>query len=304
LASREQPLRRQKKTRKLVQTAALLLGNAWLPGFWRGTIYQGPLKAVCLPGLNCYSCPGAIGACPLGSLQGTLADPLQIVSLYLIGFLTILGGLFGRFVCGWLCPFGLTQEALHHLPLRKWKPNSRHIWDRRLSYGKYVTLAVFAIALPFFGMLWNGYGEPAFCEYICPSGTLMAGIPLLLANEQLRLLIGWLFSLKAAILLVVIVASGVIFRPFCRYLCPLGAIYGFFNRISLYRVVVDESRCNQCGACTQHCPMAVPVPEDGNTASCIRCGECAAVCPQQAIRVGFARRISSSDPQKTTGQDA
>lgn len=282
-----------------MQVSALLLGNAWLPGFWRGTIYQGPLKAVCLPGLNCYSCPGAVGACPLGSLQGTLADPLQIISLYLLGFFALLGGLLGRFVCGWLCPFGLIQEGLYHLPLPKWKPDYRSVLNRRLGYGRYAALAVFVIALPLAGMIWWGYGEPAFCKYICPAGTLMAGIPLLLVNEQLRQLAGWLFSWKASLLVIVAVASGVVFRPFCRTLCPLGAIYGFFNRISLYRVHVDESRCNLCGDCTRQCPMAVPVPQDGNTTACIRCGECAAVCPQQAIRVGFVRLDHSRQPDQS-----
>jgi len=130
---------------------------------------------------------------------------------------------------------------------------------------------------------------------VCPSGTLMAGIPLLSANEGLRGLAGWLFSWKMSVLLAVAVLSVLIYRPFCRYLCPLGAIYGFFNRISLYRISVDPQLCTHCGRCTRQCPMQVPIPYDGNGPECIRCGECAAVCPEGAIRIGFGKHVKEQD---------
>ena len=283
-----QRIRQQGSKRKLTQTLTLLLGNANLTGFVTGRIYQGPLKNACLPGLNCYSCPGALGACPLGSLQNGLADPLMLIPFYVLGFLVLLGGILGRFVCGWLCPFGLIQEWLHRIPGRKWRPAHDQPLHKRLQVTKYVILAIFVVLLPFSGRLLSGYGSPAFCTYICPSGTLMAGIPLMLANSDLRELASWLFGWKMLILVAVVVASIFISRPFCKYVCPLGAIYGFFNRISLYRVTVDPVRCNHCGICTRRCPMSVPVPEDANGPDCIRCGVCAAVCPQDAIKCGFA----------------
>lgn len=283
-----QRIRQQGSKRKLTQTLTLLLGNANLTGFVTGRIYQGPLKNACLPGLNCYSCPGALGACPLGSLQNGLADPLMLIPFYVLGFLVLLGGILGRFVCGWLCPFGLIQEWLHRIPGRKWRPAHDQPLHKRLQVSKYVILAIFVVLLPFSGRLLSGYGSPAFCTYICPSGTLMAGIPLMLANSDLRELASWLFGWKMLILVAVVVASIFISRPFCKYVCPLGAIYGFFNRISLYRVTVDPVRCNHCGICTRRCPMSVPVPEDANGPDCIRCGVCAAVCPQDAIKCGFA----------------
>ncbi len=283
----------QEKQRRIVQILALVLGNAWLPGFFSGTIYQGPLKRLCLPGLNCYSCPGALGACPLGSLQSALADPLQRISFYVLGFLTLLGGLLGRFVCGWLCPFGLIQEGLYKIPGAKWQPDKLLKLNRKipaLAYVKYFFLAVFIVLLPVAGLALTGYGEPAFCKYVCPQGTLMAGLPLLTLNSDLRQQIGWLFGWKFWLLLVVVFFAVRIFRPFCRYICPLGAIYGFFNRISLYRVTVDPARCNQCGDCTRQCPMNVPVPSDANVPECIRCGRCAAICPQKAIHCGIQRK--------------
>jgi ferredoxin-type protein NapH len=132
--------------------------------------------------------------------------------------------------------------------------------------------------------------ELAFCKWICPSGTLMAGIPLVIANGQIRGLASWLFGWKLLILIVTAGFSVYIYRPFCRYLCPLGAIYGFFNRISLYRVSVDPDLCDRCEVCTQQCPMSVPVPDDANHPACIRCGECESVCPKLAIHVGFQKK--------------
>lgn len=280
-------LPRQLKRRQWFQGLFVLGSNSYLAGFFKGTIYQGPLKNACLPGLNCYSCPGSLGSCPLGALQGSIGNPNQQISFYVLGFLTLTGGLVGRAVCGWACPFGLVQDWLHKIPTPKWKPEHRELLHKLLLQLKYLLLLLFVVLLPFLPTLTGQFGDPAFCEYICPSGTLFAGIPLLSVNEQLRALAGWLFGWKGLLLLVIVALAVQISRPFCRYACPLGAIYGFFSRISLYRVRVDHAACIHCGNCTRQCPMAVTVPKDPNTAECIRCGECAAVCPTQAIKVGF-----------------
>ena len=84
----------------------MLLHNANLKGFFTGKIYSGPLKSVCVPGLNCYSCPGAVGACPIGSLQSFLGALRFRFPYYVIGMLIFFGALLGRTVCGFLCPFG------------------------------------------------------------------------------------------------------------------------------------------------------------------------------------------------------
>ena len=76
--------RKIEKNRRLFQVGSTLLGNSYLKGFFEGSIYQGRLKTLCLPGLNCYSCPGAIGSCPLGALQNSIADPFQQISFYII----------------------------------------------------------------------------------------------------------------------------------------------------------------------------------------------------------------------------
>ena len=187
----------------------------------------------------------------------------------------------GRFVCGWLCPFGLVQDLLHKLPVKKLH---RVPGDRYLRYLKYVILLVFVIGLPLLLTGKSGISSPWFCKLICPSGTLLGGIPLVAANPSFQKIIGGLFSWKVSILILVLLSSIVIYRPFCKYLCPLGAVYGLFNRFSLYRYESDRDKCTGCGLCHKKCGMGVNVCMTPNSAECIRCGECLRVCPHQAIR--------------------
>ena len=81
-----------------------LLTNLHLPNFLRGGLYQGAGKTVCVPGLNCYSCPAASGACPIGAFQAVVGSSKFSFSYYITGFLILLGVLLGRFICGFLCP--------------------------------------------------------------------------------------------------------------------------------------------------------------------------------------------------------
>lgn len=218
----------------------------------------------------------------MGSLQALLAGREFGVPLYLLGFLILVGTLLGRLVCGFLCPFGLVQDLLYRIPfLRKWKRLPGHRWLRFLKYG---VLVGFVIVLPLTVLDLVGQGQPWFCKYICPSGTLFAGIPLIAANPGLQAALGWLFTWKAALLAGLLLLSVLVFRPFCQYLCPLGAVYGLFHPVSLYRYTVDASACITCGACQKACPVDLPVWKQPNSPECIRCGACRRACPKEAIR--------------------
>ena len=89
--------------RRLIQLYAALLTNANIKGFVTGNIYQGPGKNLCTPGLNCYSCPGATGACPLGSLQNALGASEKRAPYYVFGIILLYSILLGRLICGFLC---------------------------------------------------------------------------------------------------------------------------------------------------------------------------------------------------------
>ena len=240
--------------RRIVQVLTALLYNLNLPGFASGTIYQGASKAVCVPGLNCYSCPGAIGSCPIGAAQAVLGSKNYSMTYYLVGFFLTVGTVFGRTICGYACPFGLIQELIYKIPFKKVR-NSRVFGV--LKYGKYLALAVLVIAAPLLTSAITGVGTPAFCKYLCPAGTLEAGIPLLLFNGQLRDAAGWLFVLKMTLLIATVAACVMIYRPFCRFVCPLGAIYGLFNPISVIGIRLDTDACTQCKACERVCKMGV-----------------------------------------------
>ena len=107
----------------LIRCAFTAVTNGYAQGFLQGKIYRGKLKLICMPGLNCYSCPGALGSCPIGSLQAVLDSGKFRFSCYVLGFLVLFGAVLGRFVCGWLCPFGLVQDLLHKIPLFQKKKN-------------------------------------------------------------------------------------------------------------------------------------------------------------------------------------
>ena len=267
--------------RHRVQILWALLTNSYLIGFVQGKIYKGKLKNLCVPGLNCYSCPGAAGSCPIGAMQAVIGDWNFKFAFYAAGFLVFVGALMGRFVCGWLCPFGLIQDLLYKIPfprkLRTFKG------DRLLRKLKYVVLLFFVILLPMFLVDVLGQGAPYFCKLICPVGTLEGGIPLVLLNKSMHGALGWLYAWKNVLLLFTVFLSILIYRPFCKYICPLGAVYSVFNPISVFRYRIDREKCVGCDACAKVCKMQVNPAENPNHPECIRCGQCKKACPKQCI---------------------
>lgn len=259
--------------RRLIQLYAALLTNANVKGFFTGKIYTGDTKKVCVPGLNCYSCPGAVGACPLGALQDSLAQSKTTVPAYIFGILLLFGLLLGRVICGFLCPFGLIQELLYKIRTPKLRKNR---FTRVLSYFKYVLLVIL-IAVP---LIYAGI--PSFCKYVCPAGTLEGAVSLLanIQNSDFYGMLGYLFTWKFCLAVAIVVASVFIYRFFCRFICPLGAIYSLFCKISLLGVKLDKDKCIDCGLCVQGCKMDIKHVGDHE---CIQCGECISVCPVQAI---------------------
>ncbi len=263
--------------RKIIQLYMAVLFNANIKGFISGNIYKGDTKKFCVPGINCYSCPGAVGACPLGSLQGSFSADKSTL-FYVCGILLVYSIIFGRMICGWLCPFGLIQELLYKIKTPKVKKSKL---TRILSYFKYVVLVFFVFIVPITYAI-RDVPLPAFCKYICPAGTIEGGVGLLAnkINESYFAMLGPLFTWKFFLLVSIAVGSIFVFRLFCRFICPLGALYGLFNKFSFFGVKVEEPKCTNCNLCVNHCKMDI---KKVNDQECISCGECMKVCPTNAI---------------------
>lgn len=267
--------------RRIVQIAAFGYSNTYVNNLGNGQIYKGDWKKFCNPGMNCYSCPAARLACPIGAMQAVSGSMNFKLSFYVIGFVLALGVIFGRAICGFLCPFGLIQELLYKIPFPKKK-----LW-KYATYIKYILLIVFVIILPVTMVNELGMSDPAFCKYICPVGTLEGGIPLISTHPELQATLGALFSVKACILIITLLGCLMVCRFFCKVMCPLGAIYGLLNKISIYHMECHKETCVSCGKCQKVCPMDVNPMDNPNSMECIRCGKCVTACPKESLELRF-----------------
>jgi polyferredoxin len=204
----------------------------------------------------------------LGGLRFALENGQYYFGFSVLGSIGVLGGLFGRMICGWACPFGFIQELLHKIPSRKFRI------PRMLSHGKYLFLLLFVVVLPLVLVDEFGTGSPWFCKFVCPAGTLEAGIPMLLLQPNLRSTIGLLFLNKFVIMLIFLTWAVFSSRPFCRTACPLGAFYALFSKVRLIKLHLDEAKCTNCKACEHVCPMGVKFNESPNDPECITCLAC------------------------------
>jgi ferredoxin-type protein NapH len=237
-------------------------------------VTQNATKGVPCLGLNCYACPTAAFACPIGALQNFAVR--RTIPLYVLGVVGLAGVLIGRASCGWLCPFGWLQDLLYRIKVPKLRLPNRFNWTR------YVVLAVLVFIIPYFS------GEPWFSK-LCPAGTLEAGIPMLLLAPELRSMAHGLYAVKIAILASFLGWMTVTKRPFCRWVCPLGAMWSPFNPVSTFRLEVNDGLCKHCNHCQEVCPTDINIYDNPNSSACIRCLACARECPQNAIRVTTIR---------------
>lgn len=266
--------------RVCVQAVSLVLHSPHIGNFFSARLYQGAGKHVCVPGLFCYSCPGAVGACPIGALQASFTKGRPTFPYYVLGILLLFGLLLGRTICGFLCPFGFVQDLLYRIPFfRKIRTFRHEPWLRLLKVAVFVFLVVL---LP---LLYTNV--PYFCKYLCPAGTLFGAIPILSVEQLLSDQIGPLFWWKLIVLIVLLLLSLMISRPFCRYLCPLGLLYGACNRVALVELTFDADACVYCGKCREVCPMGIDPVTAHRSIECIRCGRCRNVCPTNALHLGI-----------------
>ena len=253
--------------RTLVQLLATLSINSY--------VTQGITKSIPCLALNCHSCPAAAFACPIGTIQHFVIR--RRFPLYVLGVVGLAGVLIGRGSCGWFCPFGWLQELVYKIPAPKLRLPNRFNWTR------YAVLVGLVVLVPLVSH------EPWFCK-LCPAGVLEAGIPMVFLSADIRALVGPLFWIKIGILGLFLAWMAVTRRPFCRWVCPLGALWSPFNPVSLFRLEVDQERCSQCNQCQEVCPVDIKVHENPNSDACIRCLACVRGCTQGCVSVASLTR--------------
>ena len=273
--------------RGYVQFLSALLANSY---------FLSQLKGFCYPVLNCWACPAANFACPVGALQYAtigarrgltgVASLAAVLPLYVLGTLVLFSALFGRMMCGWLCPFGWLQDLLGRLRRNKLKT------PRWAGYTRYAVLVGLVFVTPY-------YTGVAWFTKLCPQGALQGGIFQPLLYPELRASIHSLWYLKQGILLATLVAMIFIRRPFCGIVCPLGAIFSLFNRHSAWQIKYDADRCTNCMWFAENCPAAIDPREEANGHSCISCLECQK-CPYEAIhsQPSWRRQPCSEHPDQ------
>lgn len=233
------------------------------------------LKKFCVPGYNCRYCVGAVTGCPVASMCNFFGKGLKAVPFYVVLTFLLISLMLARIICGWLCPMGLIQDLLYRIPTPK-LPKS--VWTKRLSYLKYVVLAIFVIAIPIYMVNVYGKGAHYLCHNFCVV-TLPAAVAGL-AKAKTSLL-----NTPRVLLGIMVFGSAIfIYRTFCRFLCPLGAWYSLFNKISIYAIKVDEKKCINCKKCIRTCLMDC---EKVGDRECIACGKCLPGCPTKAISYGL-----------------
>ena len=224
--------------------------------------------------------------CPFGGVvsvyklitEGTFVQKIHESSFVLLAIVIVLSILFGSVFCGFICPFGSVQEWISKLGkiifkkrFNKFIPSK---YDRYFRYFRYVVL------------LWVLY-------ITAKTGTLVfANI-----DPYHALFTFWTgeVAIQALIfLIVIIILSFIVERPFCKYFCPLGAFVGLFNLIRIFKIKRNPSYCISCKKCNSVCPMNIDVhsKEVINDPQCVTCLQCSSEisCPVENTIVFETRR--------------
>jgi polyferredoxin len=230
------------------------------------------LHTVCSPVFHCYSCPLATFACPIGLLANFSA--IHMIPFMVLGTLVFLGAMFGSFICGWVCPFGFLQDLVARIPTPKFTLPG---W---IGMFRYVVLAGFVLAIPF---VW-GEGHPLFFCRLCPAGALEGAVPNAVRTALTSQPIAWPTITKMTILGAVLAAMLFTWRPWCTLFCPLGAIYGLLNYVSVVFLRFHPNLCRQCKNCSDLCLDGQRPEHRVDGLRCVRCLECTD-CQGQAVTV-------------------
>jgi polyferredoxin len=251
--------------RRIIQSISLIFLHS---SFWNWA----QVKWLCNPVLSCHSCPLAIFACPVGVFVHY--SGYHVIPYLAVGTVLFLGVLFGRLLCGWVCPFGFLQDLLYKIPTVKFV-----LWDWT-RFVKYGVLIVMVFLLPFF------LGELTYLSFcrICPAAALQSTLPRMIDTgvDVLQTAV----VVKLGLLVFFLVLSTLSNRAFCKVFCPIGAMLAPLNLISFWKIKPSTMTCVKCSWCDNKCPpngapssrISEEVPPN-RVMDCVYCYECKQACP-------------------------
>jgi ferredoxin-type protein NapH len=239
------------------------------------------LHTMCSPVFHCYACPLSTFACPIGVLAQFGA--LHVFPFIAVGLLVAVGAFFGTLICGWACPFGFLQDLTAKVPTPKFD------LPKYTRYFRYVMLIGTVLAIPYF----FGESHPLFVCRVCPAGALEAAVPTMAGQAIAGQEVVWPNAVKLTILAMFLIAIFFMKRPWCRVLCPLGAIFSLFNRISAFFLRFNTEKCTHCDRCHKLCEYGIEPEKTPNDLHCIRCLECTK-CSPEALNLGSIFEHSKS----------
>ncbi|MBW9150723.1 4Fe-4S binding protein [Clostridium estertheticum] len=221
--------------------------------------------------------PSVHALCPYGALEtfyslvfgGTFLQKIFSGTMILLGITLVLAVIFRRGFCGLICPFGALQEFFGIIGKKIF--HKRFIMpiaiDKPLRYLKYIVLVVTIYFAWKTAGLWMDPYDP-WAAY----GHLSAGYESLTTE----------YLVGTIVLVIILVGSLLYDRFFCKYLCPMGAVYGIVSKISPSKIVRDKDICINCNLCSKSCPMNIDVAEVDKVISteCISCQVCVLTCPK------------------------
>jgi len=251
---------------KLSNLASKLLGwRMWVQAAFL-LVWLDPLglrlHTICSPVFHCYACPWSTFACPIGVIAQFGA--LHIFPFIAVGLLIAVGVLFGSLICGRVCPFGFLQDLIAKVPTPKFD------LPKWAGYLRYVVLIGTVLAIPYF----FGEEHPLFICRVCPAGALEVAVPNIVGQAMAGQQIAWPNAVKLTILGLFLIAIFFMKRPWCRLLCPLGAIFSLFNRVSAFFLRFNADKCTDCERCHQLCEYGIEPEKSPNSLRCNRCLEC------------------------------